>query len=221
MSTVATTTPSQPVQQAHHDADASWPHTPAEATAARLERFYLVRAQLMLGMVDAYPSSSRRWSEGLITAADSYGLAMLLHRIGWSYPVVADCLAQQLWLDLDNDAAVGSLVAEWLTERGLDPEAIRATGERVAREHRPRAEVAVLRKAVEAVQELCDSVEDAGRPVPDVVDAQWLLEVMASAAEAGNPVQVQPVAVAAPPDEDPWAAAAAQHGAEQSPEVSA
>jgi hypothetical protein len=56
----------------------------------------------------------------------------------------------------------------------------------MAREQLPLAESIVMGKAVDAIQELRDSFEDAGKPAPDVVDAQWLLEVTASASETGH-----------------------------------
>jgi hypothetical protein len=171
------------MDEVYRRADAEWPTVEGEATAERLVRHWLIRAQLNIGSFDGYPSSSGRWSDVIRQSVDAFGFAMMLHRIRVSYPAAAEFLAKQLWSDLEDGEAVHGQVYDWWAERNLQPDAIRLVGERMAREQLPPAESAELRRAVAAIQELRDSFEEAGKPAPDVVDAQWLLEAMANSAD--------------------------------------
>lgn len=128
------------------DTFAPYPRDEDDVTAATLARHMAVAAQVAHSQI--FPSMyARDAAEGpgradkdsptakltaevhhltLVNAINEYAIVHLLRALVEHAPQQADAVAKDLWNAWEDGGATGEWLWEWLTEYGIDPEAINA-----------------------------------------------------------------------------------------------
>ncbi|TDD97593.1 hypothetical protein [Actinomadura rubrisoli] len=102
---------------------APWPATEADVTAESLARYLAVRAQAhQTHRKTASSPEGREWATS--ATVDMFGLVKLLRILQEVAPETADEAAKGLWSDWQDGAPVDEWLWSWLTEYGIDPEAV-------------------------------------------------------------------------------------------------
>ncbi len=101
---------------------ARYPTNSEDVTADRLARHMTVEAQHNFLITNA-TEFNRAAMAGFVYG---WGVAFLLRKLQeHASPEVADEVARDLWAAWDDGSSLGEFTWEWLTEYGIDPEAIR------------------------------------------------------------------------------------------------
>lgn len=117
------------------DKFAPYPRSEDEVTADALARHVAVSAQrrrviIDRLMVDTSPDAGARRMDQIGVLINEYGVVKLLRALVEHAPEEADGYAKRLWGAWHDGASVDEGLWEWLTEYGIDPEAVsRVAGE--------------------------------------------------------------------------------------------
>jgi hypothetical protein len=109
------------------DADATsqlapWPTSAEDVTADKLARHLAVGAQRTLRTTMDAPDVNR---DAMARLVYGWGVTFLLRELQERSGVtIADAVAQDLWEAWEDGSSLGEFLWEWLTEYGIDPEAV-------------------------------------------------------------------------------------------------
>lgn len=105
----------------------------ADVMASHFAAFALMHQALVLNHLD-FDKDHADYMKSVGHAVSYYGLASLLRQvIEHAGAVKADEVAKDLWLAWEDGSSVGEWCWEWLTESGIDPEAVQEAAAHAAR----------------------------------------------------------------------------------------
>jgi hypothetical protein len=102
-----------------------------ETTRDYLVRHFAEQAQLCYGSLDVFPTESADWHKSIAGAGHAFACCLLLSNLPAD---TADGVARTLVADLNDGGSCGEWIWQWLTDWGMDADAILKRGAQMARD---------------------------------------------------------------------------------------